>query len=103
MKRRIYLLCFDSSVLSIAAAKDPQPSDDYGNRQGDPAPIDLLEGDGEVRVRSVIMRWRVHKVEPGVLHRTKFVTSVSLPEYWRPDPPPLRPLSARPHSPAFCW
>ena len=55
-KRRTYLFCFDSPVLSIAAAKDPQLLDDDSDRQGDLAPEDLLEGDGEVRVRSVIAR-----------------------------------------------
>ena len=32
-------------------AKDPQLSDDDGDRQGDPAPDGLLEGDGETARR----------------------------------------------------
>ena len=77
MKKRTYLFCFDSSVLSIAAAKDPQLLDNYGDRQGDPAPDDLLAVDGEVRVRSAIVRWRVHEAEPGVSRGTKCAASAS--------------------------
>ena len=94
MKRRPHLFSFDSSVSSIAAAKDSQLPDDYGNRQGDPAPDDLLEGDGKGRVSSGRVRWRVHETEPGVSRGTKSATHASLPVYWRPDPPPSRPSPA---------
>ena len=81
MKRRPHLFSFDSSVSSIAAAKDSQLPDDYGNRQGDQAPDDLLEGGGKVRVSSGRVRWRVHETEPGVLRGTQLAAAASLPEY----------------------
>ena len=59
-KRRIYLFCFDSSILSIAVAKGPKLPDDNGNRQGDPAQDNLLEDDGKVRVRRASVRRRVY-------------------------------------------
>ena len=80
MKRRTYLFCFDLSVPSIAAAKDSQLPDNYDDLQGDLVPDDLLEGDGKVCVRSAIVRWRVHKAEPGVLSGKKLAASASLPE-----------------------
>ena len=66
--------------MSIAAAKEPQLPDNGSDRQGDPAPDDLLESDGKVRVRSIIVRWRVHEAEPGGLRGTKLAASASLPE-----------------------
>ena len=103
MERRTYLFCFDSSILSIAVAKDPELPDDKDNWQGNLAPDNLLEGDREVRVRSVRVRRRVHKAGPGVWRGTKWVVSVSLPEYWYPYPTPSRSSPARRYSPAFYW
>jgi hypothetical protein len=73
------LLHFNLSVLSIAVAKDPQLLDNSSDRQGDPAPDGLLEGDGEVRARSARVRRRVRKAGPGVSRRTKSAASASSP------------------------
>ena len=71
MERRTYLFCFNSSVLSIAVAKDPQIPDDDSDRQVDPVPDSLLKGDGEIHARSARVRQRVRKAGPGVLRETK--------------------------------
>ena len=80
MKTRTYLFFFSLSVLSNAVVEDPQLPDNGGNRQGDPAPDGLLEGNGKVRVRSARMRQRVHEAGPGVLRGTKSAESASLPK-----------------------
>ena len=80
MKRRSYLFFFDLSVFSIAVAKDPQLPDDDGDRQGDPAPDGLLEGDDKVRARSARLRQRVHETGPDVSRGMKLAASASLPE-----------------------
>ena len=65
---------------AVRGAKDPQLPDDGGDRQGDPAPDGLLEGDGEVRARSARVRRRVREAGPGVSRRTKSAASTSSPE-----------------------
>ena len=80
IKRRTYLFFFDLSVSSIAVTEDPQLPDDGGDRQGDPAPDGLLEGDGEVRERSARVRRRVREAGPGVSRGTQLAASASLPE-----------------------
>ena len=80
IKRRHYLLFSDLSVSSIAVAEDPQLPDDGGDRQGDPAPDGLLEGDGEVRATSARVRRTVREAGPGVSRGIKPAASASLPE-----------------------
>ena len=80
IKRRNYLFFFDLSVSSIAVAKDPQLLDDDSDRQDDPAPDGLLEGDGEVRATSARVRQTEHEARPGVSRRIKPAASASLPE-----------------------
>ena len=71
IKRRTYFFFCDSSVLSIAVAKDSQLSDDGRDRQGDPAPDGLLKIDNKVCTRSARLSRRVRKAGPGISHRTK--------------------------------